>query len=281
MKILNSIIFFILLSLSLKITAQDYWKAEDYYHNSSSQKDAAADLMAYVPFKGNETILDVGCGDGKITAGIAAKIPHGSIVGVDISTSMINFAQATFPTERYPNLTFLLKDAQKLDYQGRFDVIFSFTTLQWIQDHHAFLEGAYKGLKPEGTLAITMPLGLPSTLEQAVNEMITSPEWSSYFKQFSTGWNFVEEAQYKKMLKDHQFNSVRLAVVPQKDIFPSREAFEKFIGQWFPYLRPLPENLRKLFLSQVVNRFLTLESPFPNGEVHFKIRRLEVVAQKR
>ena len=212
---------------------------------------------------------------------MAARVPNGSVIGVDVSPAMIEFAKGAFPQKNFPNLQFLLKDAQKLDFENEFDIIFSFTTLQWIKSHDAFLEGAYKGLKAGGTLAITMPMGLPSTLEQAVAELISLPEWSSYFVDFSVGWNFVDDLQYKKLLASNQLISLRFATVPQKDIFPSREVFEKFISQWFPYLRPLPQNLKAAFLMQVVDRFLELESPFPNGEVHFKIRRLEVIAKKQ
>ncbi len=260
--------------------SHDHWKAEEYYQNSSSQKNAAADLMEFVKIKDYGKILDVGCGDGKITAEIAAKIPHGQVTGVDISPAMISFAKSSFTKKNYPNLQFFLKDAQSLDYENEFDIVFSFTTLQWIQNHNAFLQGAHKSLKPKGTLAVTMPMGLPHTLEQAVTEISSSPEWSPYFCNFSTGWNFVDDIQYRKLLGSNRFIPIRLAVVPQRDIFPSREIFEKFISQWFPYLRPLPQNLKDVFLTQVVDRFLELESSFPNGEVHFKIRRLEVIALK-
>lgn len=259
---------------------QDYWKADEYYQNSSSQKNAAADLMKFVTIQNDWKILDVGCGDGKITAEIGAKACQGTVVGVDTSPAMIEFAQTTFSSQDFPNLQFYLKDAQNLDYNNDFDAIFSFTTLQWVQSHNAFLEGAYASLKPHGVLAVTMPMGLPLTLEQAVTELISTPEWSSYFADFSTGWNFISDKEYGLLLSSNRFVSDRLAIVPQRDIFPNRDVFEKFVGQWFPYLRPLPEDLKKTFLTKVVDRFLELETQFPNGEVHFKIRRLEVIATK-
>lgn len=258
---------------------EDPWKAEEYYQNSSSQKDAANDLMKYVPINADSKILDVGSGDGKITAEIASRVSHGYVIGVDISPSMLNFAQTNFPENLHNNLTFSLKNAEALDYEDEFDIVFSFTALQWVQDHAAFLQGAHHALKANGTLAITMPMGLPAALEQAVNEVIALPQWSPYFHDFSTGWNFVETDQYAHLLKSNRFSTVRLAVVPQKDIFPSKEAFQKFAGQWFPYLRPLPENLKPSFFNQVIDRFLELEPLSPHGEVYFKIRRLEVVAK--
>ncbi len=271
---------FKLCTLEFLSTNQDYWKPKEYNRHSDSQKDSAASLIQYVQIKNDAKILDVGCGDGKITAEIADNISNGAVIGIDIAPSMIDFAKITFPQDRHPNLKFALKDAQFLDFNDEFDIIFSFTALQWVQNHDAFLQGAYQSLKSSGTLAITMPMGLPPTLEQAVTEVIASPQWISYFQAFSTGWNFIEDTEYRKLLSHYGFAPSRLAVVPQKDIFPSREVFEKFISQWFPYLHPLPENLKSTFLAQVIDRFLELESPFPNNEVHFKIRRLEIVATK-
>lgn len=256
---------------------EDYWKANSYFENSSSQKEAASALMKFVQFKDHQRILDVGCGEGKITAGIAAQIPNGSVLGVDISPSMIDYAKQNF--NHLKNLSFEIKDAQELDFHESFDSLLSFTALQWVESHDAFLAGSRQSLKPGGILAVTMPMGLPYTLEQAVNETLLSPQWSPYFQQFSTGWNFVEKEEYEKLLLAHRFHPSRIEVVPQKDIFPSRAAFEGFISQWYPYLRPLPDELKKPFLTQVLDRFLELESP-PNGEVHFNIRRLEVVANK-
>ena len=126
-----------------------------------------------------------------------------------------------------------------------------------------------------------MPTGLPSALEQAVKEIVATPEWASYFASFNTGWNFVDAKEYSALLSEQNFSTVRLSLVRQVDIFPSRAVFEKFISQWFPYLRPLPDELKKSFMTQVLDRYLAIESPTPNGEVHFKIRRLEVVALKK
>ena len=275
--ILSNLLFLIFTIQSL--CALDYWKGEDYFQHSSSQKDAANDLLKYVKIAASDNILDVGCGDGKITAEISLLLTQGSILGVDISPSMIAFAQDAFPSSSYPNLTFLIQDAQQLNYRDEFDVVFSFTALQWIQDHNAFLKSAHRALKEGGTLAITMPMGLPSALKQAVNEIISMSQWSSYFQNFSSGWNFVTEDEYAQLLSDNHFIATRLVTVPQRDIFPSRNTFEKFISQWFPYLRPLPEAEKVIFMNQVLDRFLEIDTSFPKGQVHFKIKRLEVVAE--
>lgn len=270
--------FFTIHAFTFQVSS-DHWNGEDYFKNSSSQKEAASDLLKFVFLNGKEKILDVGCGDGKITAEIAMKYPQCSIIGLDISASMIDFAKKKFPQKQYPNLSFLINDAQDLDYHSEFDVILSFTALQWLKNHDEFLKAANISLKNNGILAVTMPLGPPQALDQAVNEIIVQPEWSPYFQQFILDWNFVNAEEYAQMLEANQFIMTRFEVVPQKDIFPSRICFENFLEQIFPYLRALPSQLKKPFLTQVVNRFLELESPFPNGEVHWKFLRLEVVAK--
>lgn len=272
---------FFLCSLSPYAAADDYWSGEEYYNNSTSQKDAADILLKYVTIMNGDRVLDVGCGDGKITAGIAANIPAGTVKGIDISPSMIKFAQTTYENGEHPNLSFELGDAQNIGGYGSVDVIVAFTSLQWLENHEAFLDGAGHILQPHGILAVTMPMGLPSALKQAVDEIASQPQWSPYFEGFSTGWNFVSDISYGQMLSDRHFDVIRLSVEPQKDVFPSRQAFQGFISQWFPYLRPLPQDLKQTFMTLVIDRFLELETPFPNEEVHFKVRRLEVVAAKK
>lgn len=273
--------FLILFSFQCSATENlDYWNGEDYYRNSLSQQDAAISLIKQVEFQGSETVLDVGCGDGKITAFIAEKFPNSTVHGIDISRSMIDFAQKTFPNESYPNLTFGLQDAQDLNENELYDLIFSFTTIQWVKDHQAFLKGAYASLKPRGKLAVTMPIGFPPALRQAIDETIAQPEWAPYFNQFDDGYNFSDGETFHALLIKEQFNPLKVAIVPQQDRFPSKDVFEKFISQWFPYLRPLPEIHKNPFLKQILDRYRELEYPTPNGEVHFNIQKLEVIAEK-
>ena len=72
----------------------------------------------------------------------------------------------------------------------------------------------------------------------------------------------------------------RLEVVKQEDIFPSLSTFKGFISQWFPYLRPLPNNLKEEFMDSILSKYIKLEPLDDLGRLHFKINRLEVVAEK-
>lgn len=90
------------------------WNAADYAANSVVQQTWARELIAKLNLRGDEHILDVGCGDGKVTAEIARAVPRGSATGVDASPQMIEFAKKTFPAERNRNLRFHVMDARKI-----------------------------------------------------------------------------------------------------------------------------------------------------------------------
>ncbi len=111
----------------------------------------------------------VECGDGKITAAMASAIPNGRVIGVDISPSMVEFAKGVF--SNCSNLKFFIQDAALIDFQEKFDLITSFTVMQWVLEQQQALEGFEKALKPGGKLCIQMPTGLPVAMEQALNQL--------------------------------------------------------------------------------------------------------------
>jgi trans-aconitate methyltransferase len=88
------------------------WSAADYASNSVVQQTWARELIAKLKLRGDERILDVGCGDGKVTAEIAHAVAKGQAVGVDASPQMIEFASKTFPPGKNPNLEFRVLDAR-------------------------------------------------------------------------------------------------------------------------------------------------------------------------
>jgi len=96
------------------------WNPEDYAKNSDAQLKWARELRSHLDLTGNESILDVGCGDGKITADFAA---YHKTEYVDKSPQMIDYATDKYPTADYPNLSFACVDARELQFDREFDVL--------------------------------------------------------------------------------------------------------------------------------------------------------------
>ena len=262
------------------IVAFHTWEAERYHTHSSAQNDAASQLLQFIQLKGHESILDVGCGDGKISAEMARSLPTGAVMGIDISYEMICFANKTFPKTKYPNLTFSSQDAQEFNYHEKLDIIFSSFALQWLPNPSAFFKCAYKSLNASGYIAATIPLGISNELERATSIIVSLPEWSAYFQNFFPNWHFLTVDKYKQLLIEHQFMPTLFSTVHQTAMYTSRKNFEEYVIQWFSYLSPLPQSLKQAFFKQVIDKYLEIHPPLRNGEVSLKFLRLDLLAKK-
>src|SRR6516165_7644867 len=97
------------------------WNASEYHRQSSLQQVMAEEQLGLLTLEGGERVLDVGCGDGKITAEIAGRLPRGSVLGVDPSHDMIAFASSHFGAPVRANLRFEVGDVRRLPYRHEFD----------------------------------------------------------------------------------------------------------------------------------------------------------------
>ena len=266
---------------STPIAFAHVWQADEYKQNSSVQRDAALKLLGLISWRGNEQVLDVGCGDGKITAVIANNVPDGSVVGIDASQEMISFARQYFSTNNFSNLSFFKQDAQHLNYNQKFDVVFSSFALQWVRDIRNFFQRAYISLSSPGLLAAIIPLGISTALEESIKSLISMQLWAPYFEvSLDSIPKFVSKAEYEKIILECGYKLMRFDCVEHNIIFPSREGFEKYVIQWFVYLNYIPVNLKDVFFNQIINKYLENEPLLSTGEVIFKFTTLDVIASK-
>src|SRR5437868_5014177 len=103
--------------------AMTEWNAADYERISGLQLAMAEEVLALLDLNGAHRILDIGCGNGKITAEIAGRVPHAPVIGVDPSHEMIEFASRHYDRASYPNLHFEIADARSLLYREEFDLV--------------------------------------------------------------------------------------------------------------------------------------------------------------
>jgi SAM-dependent methyltransferase len=142
------------------------WDAETYREVSALQEWLAAKSLASLTLNGGERVLDVGCGDGRISAAIAAHLPSGSVLGVDASQHMVDFAAAAFPPAEHSNLRFAVADAAALHLGPEFDLAVSFNALHWVLDLPAALRGLHAALAPGGRALLRfVPAGTRRSLE--------------------------------------------------------------------------------------------------------------------
>lgn len=256
------------------------WRPEDYHDHSCAQSDAAIQLLQHLRLNGHEQILDVGCGDGKITAKIADLVPRGCVIGIDSSSEMVDYARKSFCADHRINLKFIQQDAREFNYRGSLDVVFSSFSLQWLRNPILFFKNARSSLKPSGCIAITVPLGISVELENSISEVVSLSEWSKYFQTFHPEWYFIEVEKYKEMLIEVGFSLTHLNSLVQSVVFPSIEEFKKYIIPWFSYLNRLPQHLKQFFLEQILDKYLESCPPLGSGAVIFNFPRLDLIADK-
>jgi trans-aconitate methyltransferase len=155
----------------------DKWDPADYYKHSYPQYAFALGLVERLRLVGSERILDIGCGDGKVTAELAARVPHGSVLGTDNSAEMILFAQNMFPRSVYPNLSFRYEDAVNLTFNQEFDVIVAFASLHWTADRAKVLQGIRSSLAPAGRFAAQLMAKRLTTKERSGSPLREEKSW--------------------------------------------------------------------------------------------------------
>lgn len=258
------------------------WNASDYNQNSFAQQQWAAELIKKLQLQGNETVLDIGCGDGKNTSEIAKLLPKGKIIGIDNSPEMITFAQKLFPSEKYPNIFFKLMDARHLTLMTQFDVVFSNATLHWMSEHEKVLQGISALLKPHGKILLQMGgKGNAAQIFLILDNLIKLPTWARFFRDFTPPYSFYGPEEYHPWLQKTGFLAKRVELIPKDMVQKGTQGLRGWIRTtWMPYLQRIPSHLQLDFLDDLVARYEKQYPPDPQGNLHVPMIRLEVEAIK-
>jgi trans-aconitate methyltransferase len=258
------------------------WNAAEYAANSSVQQSWARELIAKLKLRGDEHILDVGCGDGKVTAELARALPRGSVTGVDASPQMIEFANKLFPATKFSNLRFRVMDARKLKFERQCDLIFSNAALHWVDDHQAILRGAASVLKPGGRLMISCGgKGNAHDVFLALRPEMRLARWKNFFRKMPAPYFFYAPGDYEKWLPKFGFKINALQLAPKDATYNGVDGFATWLRTtWIPYVQRVPENLRVEFIAAVTQRYVAKHPPDGENKIHVRMVRLEIDAVK-
>ena len=256
------------------------WDAEDYSKNSSAQLQWAEELIAKLALRGCESVIDIGCGDGKVSAALARVVKDGYVLGIDSSESMIQRALEQFPIETNTNLAFRCMDATEIRLFEKFDVAFSNATLHWVKDQAAVLRGVHACLKTGGKILFQMGgQGNAADIFVVMQKIIARPRWRQYFKNFNSPYYFHSPQEYLAWLEETGFRPLRVELIPKDMQHSGAEGLKGWLRTtWFPYTDCLPAEIREVFLGQVVETYLARHPLDERGDAHVSMVRLEVEA---
>lgn len=256
------------------------WDAETYKKTSKTQTSLALSILENVSFRGNEKVLDVGCGDGRITAYIATQlVPQGKALGIDASDNMIGLAKENFPSQQFQNLSFELLPVQKLNLLQQFDVVVSFNALHWVKEQIQALKNIYNALKPEGR-AIILIHPRVEHIWGPMERVSQDPKWQSYFKDFHHTHNFYDIDGYEILVKQAGLHIDAIRINPYMLKFPAQEDYINVLKSFAPYHDILPAEKQAEFLQDVAADFEKFTARDEENNLLCPCRSIEVYAHR-
>lgn len=275
---------FFLYSLDYLEADETYWDSRlvsNYVHNSELQRRWAMAFLAphLKLLKGNESILDIGCGDGKITADISKFIPQGKILGIDPSIPMLKWAQKQYSLLEYPNLSFQEGGFIQSNISNKFDMIICNCSLQHCSDQPRAFKNLANLLNPDGKLLIMTPAIDNQSWKNAIKTVRASSKWSHYWKNIVSR-KFPTAEEYSELLLKVQLQPSRIKKVYTADPFVDRQEFLSFLLGTFQ--QPIPKNQVEEFYNEVIDEYLRQlpEAMQSNGSVEARFGRIEIEAIK-
>ena len=251
---------------------------EKYARASRPQREWGGDLIGGLSLRGDEAILDLGCGDGALTKRLAMLVPEGRVVGIDASEGMIRAAEK----RAGGNLSFVRMDIRDLGFREQFDLIFSNAALHWVKDHGRLLKNSFRALKDCGHLLWDFAGdGNCSNFFDVIRKEMESEEYGQYFKEFEWPWYMPSREDYAKIVAASGFSSCNISEVNRDRFFSDADEMIRWIDQpsIVPFVRALPEGVREKFRDAVVRAMLdrTLQA---DGTCFETFRRIQVRADK-
>lgn len=255
------------------------WNPELYHKYSNVQEERTCPFFARFQLREDDQILDLGSGDGKITAKLARKVPKGLVVGLDVSKKMVDFAQQSFDSTEYPNLSFELGDASKFFIAKKFDFIVSFNALHWVPDVTGIVSSVHKHLKPNGKIYFVFPIKYDRTpFEMAISFVSRLPKWKKYFAGFSSGIISHNTDTFIESLISYGFKIETVTFKSGDSTFASSEDFRKWLKSGMPHLNQVPAELKDDFLGDFESTFLQLDTCDSAGQIHWPHYIAEIIA---
>lgn len=289
-KHILSVYFSLCIGLSPQVTAKplidNHWNGKSYTENSQLQAHWADRFFFqnYV-FSGREHVLDIGSGDGKLTARIADLVPNGKVIGIDNSPLMITEAKRKFSNR--PNLIFKLRNAQDLDFYKdlteKFDLIVSFSTLHWVNDQRAVLQGIFHSLKENGKFYLKLSSKGGDPIQDIADELQKSPKYKDYFRNFDDPMTRYSVIEYQALLKEAHLNLISIKDSEEKDKIIGKKPLIKQIKSWLPhyhYLKQHDTKVAEQYIEEVIDTYIERFPPTKEGIITLYDHYLEVVGEK-
>ena len=246
---------------------------EAYQKHSQVQWIWGVLSMDALELSGTEHVLDLGSGDGKLTALLASKLNNGYVLGIDPSEEFISLAQFTHQAH---NLDFEVGDAQSLNFEHEFDLITAFLCLNWVSDLDSTLNGMRRALKANGQVLIVIPHTPKPELLKEWRLYFTQDKWKPYLHLFAKQYQRSQE-EWENAVERNGFKIEHYQITKTPIVFHDREEMKQWIVSLNSGFDQLPVNL----LEELIDfRLEMMNTWFPqagDGRIYAFPERVEIL----
>ena len=242
------------------------WNATLYHQISAPQVSWGKKVLARVSLRGDERLLDAGCGTGRLTRDLLEALPGGRVVALDVSQNMIDAARAYLERDFVGRAEFVCCDLLDLPFDDEFDGVFSTASFHWVLDHDRLFRNLHRALKPGGWLIAQC--GGARNLErflQRAHQLMHSPAYAQYFADFPFPWEFADARTAAGRLQRARFVEVETSLEQAPTSFPNAPEYQQFVESVIlrQHLLRIPQQpAREKFLAQVTAQAANDDPPF-------------------
>jgi trans-aconitate 2-methyltransferase len=202
-------------------------------------------VLERLPLSGEETVLDAGCGSGRVTEMLLERLPRGRVIAVDESASMLAAARERLG-ER---VRFLQADLAELELDETVDAVLSTATFHWIGDHERLFARLHTALRPGGRLVAQCGgAGNIDVLRGRVGAVMDREPFAEHFRSFRAPWNYAGPQETRERVLGAGFADAECWLQPAPVTLdaPREQLSAVVLG---PHVQALPEELREPFMD--------------------------------
>ncbi len=184
------------------------WDPAGYARHARFVSELGAGVLAWLDSRSGELILDLGCGDGELTAKIAAS--GADVIGVDSSPRMVEATRAR-------GIEAVIMPGEALTFQADFDAVFSNAALHWMRDIDAVLDGVWRALRPGGRFIGEFGAhGNIAAIMVALQAVL-----GKRGQQIESPWYYPTADEFRAALEKHGFTADRIEVFGRPTPLPT------------------------------------------------------------
>jgi len=242
------------------------WNAASYHEVANPHVDWGQAVLARLPLTGHETVIDAGCGTGRLTGLLLARLPQGRVIAIDQSANMLDQARAHLEPRYARQVEYLQRDLLALDRVEVADVVFSTATFHWVRDHPALFQRLYTALRPGGWL-IAQCGGGPNiaTVANRALAILRQEPFAPHVGAWDGPWHFAGAPDTVARLGSAGFAHPFAEVVHAPVVLDGAAAYREFLATvvFGTHLQRLPSaELRDAFLDEMVRLGATDDPPW-------------------